>query len=150
MNTKPSPASPADDREQRLPVSIKAVVGRSGHVALLKNERDEWELPGGKLEAGERPEDCAVREVKEELGWEIELEGLLDVWVHEIRPDRTVFVVTYGSRLLSDHDPIVSHEHNELRLVPVDEVDALNLPVEYKRSVRSWAERHSTKPENGY
>ena len=45
----------------------------SGHpddrrVALLRNERGEWELPGGKLERGESPEHCLVREIQEEHG----------------------------------------------------------------------------------
>ena len=35
------------------PISVKGVVVRAGRVLLLKNERDEWELPGGRLEAGE-------------------------------------------------------------------------------------------------
>lgn len=38
-----------------FPVSVKGVVVRDGRVLLLRNERDEWELPGGKLELGEEP-----------------------------------------------------------------------------------------------
>jgi ADP-ribose pyrophosphatase YjhB (NUDIX family) len=38
----------------RLPVSVKGVVlDDGGKAALLENERGEWELPGGRLEAGE-------------------------------------------------------------------------------------------------
>jgi hypothetical protein len=35
------------------PVSIKGVVVRDDRVLLLKNERDEWELPGRRIEPGE-------------------------------------------------------------------------------------------------
>lgn len=46
-----------EDPVYRGPVSIKGVVLHEGAVLLLKNERDEWELPGGKLERGETPEE---------------------------------------------------------------------------------------------
>jgi len=36
-------------------------VVRGGRVLLLRNERDEWELPGGKLDLGEEPPDCLAR-----------------------------------------------------------------------------------------
>jgi len=46
----------------------------SGREVLITRRRADavyagyWEFPGGKVEAGESPEDCAVREVREEVG----------------------------------------------------------------------------------
>jgi ADP-ribose pyrophosphatase YjhB (NUDIX family) len=48
------------------PVSVKGVVVRDGRVLLLRNDRAEWELPGGRLEPGETPPQCVVREIAEE------------------------------------------------------------------------------------
>jgi 8-oxo-dGTP pyrophosphatase MutT (NUDIX family) len=43
-----------------FPVSVKGAAVQGGKVLLLRNERDEWELPGGKLEVGEEPADCVA------------------------------------------------------------------------------------------
>ena len=86
---------PAGYLEYQLPVSLKAVIVWKGRVPLLQNERDEWELPGGKLELGEDPRSCLAREIEEELGWPAAVGSPLHAWVYEIRPDRHVFVLTY-------------------------------------------------------
>jgi mutator protein MutT len=42
-----------------------------------------WEFPGGKTEAGETPEQCAVRECREEAGCDVEVVSAYPSVVHQ-------------------------------------------------------------------
>src|SRR3954466_4009889 len=77
-------------------LSVKGIVYHNGKVVLLKNERDEWELPGGKLELGESPKVCVAREIEEELGLVAQTGPLMDAWVYHIYEGADVLILNYG------------------------------------------------------
>ena len=120
---------------------MKGVVIRDASVILVCNERDEWELPGGKLELSESPEQCLAREMAEELQLEIVPKSILDSWVYTIIPGVSVLVIAYGCVESSRNEAVLSDEHKALRWFPLGEVDSLRMPDGYKASIRTWSAR---------
>ena len=122
-----------------FPVSVKGVVLVGGEVVLLRNGRGEWELPGGRLEPRESPEECAAREIREELNIAVKVGPLLDAWVYEPLPERRVLVLAYGCFAQSLDGMSHGAEHKEVGSFAVGDLAEIELPAGYARAVGSWA-----------
>ncbi|MCG6577780.1 NUDIX domain-containing protein [Pseudomonas sp. AF32] len=117
------------------PVSIKGVLqSPEGLIVLMLNERDEWELPGGRIEVGETAPQCLAREIVEELAVEVSVGEPLDSYLFEVIPGKHVFISTYRCQLLGGFVPTISHEHKEIGLFEPGRLPA-NLPEGYRQSI---------------
>ena len=129
-----------DNHAARLPVSIKGVVLYGDRIVLLKNNRNEWELPGGKIEVGEEPTSCLAREIREELGLTVVVGPILDSWLYHIDDNVDVFIVTYGCYAQDGQHITRSDEHADVGTFRPDSVSNLNMPDGYKSSIAKWAD----------
>jgi len=128
----------------RFPVSVKGVLLEGDRVVLLLNERNEWELPGGRLERGEDPVACLEREFAEELGAEIVADGILDCWLYQVLPGKKVLIVTYAVRRVDRREIRVSREHQKFGVFAVGELQDLAMPEGYRRSIRVCVARRGS------
>ena len=107
-----------------LPVSVKGVLVHGGRVLLLLNERNEWDLPGGRPDPGETFPAALEREVQEETGLAAAIGAALDEHLFEVLPGRFVRIVPFACRLVGDGAVTLSPEHLDMRWLPLAEVVA--------------------------
>lgn len=125
-----------------VPVSAKGIVLEHGRVWLRSNERGEWELPGGKLEAGEQPTQTVVRELAEELGLSCAVDGLVHAHLYHIATSNdeaiSVFVLIYACHALArigQQERMGEAGPAEFRLFPLNALPS-NMPEFYREAIR--------------
>jgi len=125
-----------------IPISVKGIVIEDGRVWLRKNQRDEWELPGGKIDPGEQPKETVVREIKEELDFTVKSGDLLDAFLIKIPSSDTekngVLVMIYNCNLLNKGNgnfEILHPGMTEFKALSLDELEYINIWSQYKKAI---------------
>jgi 8-oxo-dGTP diphosphatase len=106
-----------------------AIIEKDGKVLCAKRSEimqlpGKWEFPGGKTEQGELPEDCIKREIREELGIEIEIIEKLPAKKHNYSPGFHFELVPFRCRQVEGI--LEPGEHEEVRWLAKEELRKLN------------------------
>jgi len=110
-----------------------AVIVNDGMLLIAKRKPmarlpNLWELPGGKVEPNEAPEECLIREIKEEFDINITVGEYLGSNIHAY-DFGTIELMAYrsnwedGDLILKDHDEIrwvFTHELDQFDFAPAD------------------------------
>lgn len=143
------------------PIICSAAIIRKGDRILIaqrnKDSRLEplkWEFPGGKIEYAEDPKRCLVREIKEEMDVEIEVEDIFEVVSHNYRKGGKTYHVLLLCYLCAYRGgrprPL---DCNDVRWVGKEDIArydfaAADIPIVSKIEERLWCTRRRyTWPE---
>ena len=90
--------------------------------------KDWWEFPGGKMEAGETPEEGLVREIREELSAEISVDEFLCTLEYDY-PQFHLTMHCYLCSLVTE--ALHLNEHEAAKWLTKDELDSVDwLPAD--------------------
>lgn len=107
-------------------LAVTVIIERKGRILLGKRAAwtrspGKWSFPAGFVERGEVVETAAIREVREEVGLDIQLGPLLGV-ISE--PGETVVLLAYPAVIVSG-DPVANDDITDIGWFPADDPTTL-------------------------
>ncbi|MFE2973044.1 NUDIX hydrolase [Streptomyces sp. NPDC059340] len=128
-----------------VPAASTVVVDDSGRILLQRrSDNSMWALPGGAMNIGESLPDCAVRETREETGYDVEITGIVGtytnprhVFAYDDGEVRQEFSICFLARPVAGQ-LAVSEESTDVRWFLSEEVDALPMLPSIRKRVNDW------------
>ena len=114
-------------------ISVVAAIIRKGELIFATqrgygNYKDWWEFPGGKVEAGEIPQEALIREIQEELGTKIAVDEFL-ITVEYDYPEFHLSMDCFWCHV--EEGNLSLFEHEASRWLPINDLRQVNwLPAD--------------------
>ncbi len=131
-------------------VNQKALIVKEGRILLQRFPdtdpylKGKWDMPGGRLNIGESPEEGLKREVREEIGAEIKIGAVAAGGVYKNFGGVTNFFLIYYADIQDGNKPLVMQKDEVAEVKWVDEKDLFEMPIvfpEYKEALRKVLNR---------
>ena len=116
----------------KLTINVTAAIfANKDKVLAAKRSPDKhlaghWEFPGGKIEAGETPEQCLKRELKEEFTIESEIGEFVAESIFDYG-DKRIRLLAYKVKHVSGEFQLI--DHDEIRWLPIEALSSKPRPI---------------------
>ncbi|HVD36902.1 MAG TPA: NUDIX hydrolase [Nitrososphaeraceae archaeon] len=126
--------------------TVDTIIQRDSWILLVKRRNDPFKgylvLPGGFVNEGERVEDAAKREVKEETSLNIELLDILGVYSDPARDPRGHMMSTVFIAKISSHndkvDAVAQDDAAAIEWISLEVIDTRNVGFDHKRIISDY------------
>lgn len=124
-------------------IGVAVIYSDDGRILIDRRKQEGllgglWEFPGGKIEPNETFEDCVKREIKEELGIDIEVNDRLITVNHAYSHFKVTLNVFNCTHLSGEPQTI---ECDEVKWVTLDEIDSYPFPKANSQIIEAIKER---------
>lgn len=129
------------DTEYPEPVTGALILNKNDEIFLMKSPKwdDQWLVPGGHVEKGEKIEECVKREVKEEVG--LEVEDIDFVTVLEGMPEkfeRDTHFIFLNYSCIAENQEVELDGREAVEHVWIDPEEALESELDINTSTKAF------------
>ncbi len=121
----------------KLFAATKAFIVRDGKVLILKESSKytdganagRFDVPGGRIEPGQRFDESLLREIKEETGLDVKIGRpfFVNEWRPKVRGEEWQVVATFFECFAETDDVILGEDHDEFKWIAPEEYKQYNL-----------------------
>jgi nucleoside triphosphatase len=136
------------DTEYPEPVTGALILNENDEIFLMKSPKweNQWLVPGGHVEKGEKIEECVKREVKEETGLEvseIEFVTVLEGMPESFERDTHFIFLNYSCR--AENQEVELDQREAVEHVWIDPEEALGSDLKVNDSTEDFIEKFLKK-----
>ena len=133
-------------------VVVGGFIVKDGKFLIAKRAANDtflplkWEIPGGKLEFNEEPEDGLKRELMEEAGIKVKVIATLSAWSYgEISKDLHYVQLDYLCVPEEGEVVKISSEHEDFKWITFDEIENYDISGKMKEEILKFRENPAVR-----
>lgn len=133
------------------PAAAVAIINDGKVLMLKRKDNNKWTLPGGTLELDESLSDCAIREIKEECGLDVEITDIIGTYTDpDIRIEysdgevRREFTIVFHG-IVQSEDVIIDDESSAYQWIRIDNMSDLPMAESQKKRIADVVEYFHTQ-----
>lgn len=144
------------DKQHKNPIpTVDTIIQRDSQILFVKRKKDPFKgrlaFPGGFVNEGEKVEDAAKREVKEETSLDVDLDGILGVYSDPNRDPRghimsTVFIGKISNNN-NNTEPLAGDDAAAIKWVDIETIDSEMFGFDHKKILldfKKWKKNKET------